>query len=336
VGKQNQEISFLDVRDISMAHEDRLVLSGISFQQRRAQKIAIAGETGSGKSSLLKIIAGLLQPASGQILFEGKPVQGPDERLVPGHPDIHYLSQHFELQKFLRVEQILTYANILPDADAKKLFEICHISHLMSRRSDELSGGEKQRVAIAKILISSPKLLLLDEPYSNLDMVHKKILRSVIRNIAGKLKISCVLISHDPDDTLTWADRVMVMKDGQVVQSGSPEKIYHHPQSEYVAALFGNYNLLPVHLVKDLFGKVEIAGSGEWVVVRPEQILLGNRGRSAAHGVIKRQSFAGSHYEIKISTSSADLLAACPATDFSRGDDVYVSLNTDVLWSLSR
>ncbi len=333
MGKQDQEMSFLEVRDISMAHDNRVVLSGISFLQRAAQKIAIAGETGSGKSSLLKIIAGLLQPASGQVIFEDKLVQGPDERLVPGHPDIHYLSQHFELQKFLRVEQILTYANILPEPDARKLFDICHISHLMSRRSDELSGGEKQRVAIAKILISSPKLLLLDEPYSNLDMVHKKTLRSVIRNISG---ISCILISHDPDDTLTWADRVLVMRSGEIVQSGSPEKIYHQPQSEYVAALFGNYNLLPVSVARELFGKVEISGAGEWVMIRPEQIVLVNRGRSAARGVVKRKSFGGGYYEVKVSTSSAELLLVTSSADISRGDDVFLSLNTDVLWSLNR
>lgn len=334
MGKQKQEMSFLEVRDVSMSLDNRRVLSEISFQQRQSQKIGIAGETGSGKSSLLKIIAGLLQPSSGEILFNEKKVAGPDDRLVPGHPEIYYLSQHFELQKFLRVEQILAYANSLSDDYAKNLFDICHISHLMSRRSDELSGGEKQRVAIARILISAPKLLLLDEPYSNLDMVHKNILRNVIRNISGKLKISCILISHDPEDTLPWADRILVMKEGQIVQNGSPEKIYEQPQSEYVAGLFGEYNLISRDAVREIFGKLEIAGNGERCLIRPEQLIIQERGRKAAIAHVSRVSFAGGHYKVKVSLAGLDLLVNTRTSELKRGDEVYITLRDGILWSL--
>ena len=329
-------MSFLEVRNVSFKHDERPVLSAVSFEQRQFQKIAITGETGSGKSSLLKIIAGLLQPDKGNVIFESISVIGPADKLVAGHRDIHYLSQHFELQKFLRVEQILTYANILPEQQAFQLFDICHIAHLMQRRSDELSGGEKQRVAIAKILISSPKLLLLDEPYSNLDMVHRNVLRSVIHNISNKLAISCILISHDPEDTLPWADRILVMRDGKIVQEARPEKIYRQPSNEYVASLFGRYNLLPVETVTSIFGKHDTKGNGSHCLIRPEQLRLSMRGRQAAKAVVKRVHFSGSYYEVKLSCGESTLLATTSSGDLKRGDELFLSLESCPLWSMDK
>jgi ABC-type sulfate/molybdate transport systems ATPase subunit len=327
-------MSFLELRNVSHLYNEQVVLSDINFHQRQFQKIAIAGETGSGKSSLLKIIAGLLQPNSGEVFFEEKQVPGPNEKLVAGHPDIHYLSQHFELQKFLRVEQILTYANTIDDEQAQKLFEICHISHLMHRRSDELSGGEKQRIAIAKILISSPKLLLLDEPYSNLDMVHRNILRSVIHNISNKLNISCILISHDPEDTLPWADRLLVMRDGKIIQNAKPQKIYFQPVDEYVAGLFGNYNLLPPSRAKQIFGKVDFVASGSSCMIRPEQVQISLKGKTSAKAMVKRCEFAGSHFNITLRIDDVSLLVTSAKGDHKRGDEVFISLRNSILWCL--
>ena len=145
------------------------MVDDISFSQKAFQKIAIAGETGSGKSSMLKMIAGLLQPDQGMIYFNDKHVLGPDFKLIPGHPDIAYLSQHFELRNSYRVEELLSYANKLSEEMANAIFEVCMISHLVKRRTDQLSGGERQRIAIARALIRTPKLLLLDEATSALD-----------------------------------------------------------------------------------------------------------------------------------------------------------------------
>ena len=163
----------MDLTEVSKKGEGDFVLSGISLTQRKLEKIAIAGETGAGKSTLLKLIAGLAQPDGGRILFEGEKVMGPEDQLVPGHAGIAYLSQHFELQKSLRVEQVLGYSNALSERAADTLYSVCQIDHLLKRRTDQLSGGEKQRVAICRLLISAPRLLLLDEPFSHLDMVHK-------------------------------------------------------------------------------------------------------------------------------------------------------------------
>ena len=148
-------MKFLTVSDISKKGLGNFKLQAITFSQRKNQKIAIAGETGSGKSTLLKIIAGMEQADSGEVLFKEQRVKGPEENLVPGHQGIAYLSQDFELPKFLRVEQVLAYSNNLSKEEANNLFAVCEISHLLGRKTDELSGGERQRIALAKLLITS-------------------------------------------------------------------------------------------------------------------------------------------------------------------------------------
>ena len=237
-------MDLLTVSGISKRNGDVFAVEGISFEQKPLQKIAIAGETGSGKSTLLKIIAGLVQPDTGTVLFEQQRVLGPNEKLMPGHEGIAYLSQHFELHNHYRIEEILDFENRLPDEQANTLYEVCRISHLRHRWTHELSGGERQRISLARLLITSPRLLLLDEPFSNLDMIHKSILKSVIHDIGELMNITCILISHEPLDTLSWADEILVMRNGHIIQQGSPENIYHHPVDTYIAGLFGKYNLL--------------------------------------------------------------------------------------------
>ena len=134
-------MALLKVSAISKQQGTQAVLQEISFTQKKFQKLAIVGESGSGKSTLLKIIGGLVQPDAGEVLFENIRVEGPNERLIPGHPKMAYLSQHFELRNNYRVEEILEYANTLPENEAQTLYEICHIRHLLKRKTDQVSGG---------------------------------------------------------------------------------------------------------------------------------------------------------------------------------------------------
>jgi iron(III) transport system ATP-binding protein len=218
-------------------------LPGITFALRKNQRLAIAGETGSGKSTLLKVIAGLAAPKQGAVLFEGIKVAGPLERLIPGQPGIAYLSQHFELWHNYRVAEILEYNNDLEPADAQHLYQLCHIDHLLGRRTDQLSGGERQRIALARLLVHPPRLLLLDEPFSNLDMIHKRTLKEVIKNTAGRFDITLILVSHDPYDTLSWPDQLIVLRNGTLVQQGPPREVYDHPVDEYTAGHLGDYTI---------------------------------------------------------------------------------------------
>lgn len=301
------------------------VLREISFTQQQGQRLVLAGATGSGKSTLLKIIAGLVQPDDGAVLFEGKRVLGPKETLVPGHPEIAYLSQHFELWNNYRVSEILSYANELTDDDADTLYRICRIDHLQGRRTDQLSGGERQRIALARLLVRPPKLLLLDEPYSNLDRMHKEILRQVIADILQRYGMSCILVTHDPPDALSWADEILVLAEGRLVQKGIPERIYRQPTDEYVAGLFGKYNRIHPSLAARL-GRLPGVGQGKDLLVRPEKLTLSALGSAAAKGLITGIAFLGGYYEVEVELADSRLLVRVDTNAYEKGQVVYVGM----------
>jgi ABC-type sugar transport system ATPase subunit len=301
-------------------------LSGISFVQQKGQKLALAGATGSGKSTLLKVIAGLLQPDAGEVWLEGVRVRGPQETLVPGHPGIAYLSQHFELWNNYRVGEILSYANDLPDEEAGALYAMCRIDGLLGRRTDQLSGGERQRIALARLLVKPPRLLLLDEPYSNLDRIHKEILRAVIRDIADSMGISCILVSHDPQDILSWADEILVLNGGRLIQKATPERIYRQPVDEYTAGLFGKYNLVDPTLAARLGRLAGTADGRKDLFIRPEKLTLSAMGNAAAQGRVTGVVFFGSYYEVEVEIGAARLLVRADSNSYKKGQVVFVGL----------
>ena len=315
-------MEFLRIVDVSARGG---ALQGISFIQQRRQRLAVAGATGSGKSTLLKVIAGLVQPDAGSVLFEGRRVLGPAETLVPGHPDIAYLSQDFELRNNYRVEEVLSYASELTGEEAGALYKLCRIDHLLGRRTDQVSGGERQRIALARLLVSPPKLLLLDEPYSNLDRVHKEILRAVIGDILERFEMSCILISHDPPDILSWADEVLVLRVGMLVQKGGPERIYRQPADEYVAGLMGKYNRIHPALAARL-GRLPGAGQGKDLLIRPEKLTLSALGSAAAQGRVTGISFVGGYYEVEVEIAGTRLLVRTDTNAYQKDQVVYIGL----------
>jgi ABC-type sugar transport system ATPase subunit len=325
-------MNLLEVSDVRKQEGEEEVLKGVSFTQQAFQKVAIVGESGSGKSTLLKIIGGLTQSDGGEVRFEDVRVKGPLERLLPGQPGIAYLSQHYELRNHYRMEEILAYANTLADEDAERLYAICRISHLMKRKNDQLSGGEKQRVALARLLTTAPRLLILDEPYSNLDPILKNTLKSVIREICDDLNITCLLVSHDPLDTLSWADEVIVMKDGHIVQKGSPQTVYHQPASEYVAALFGSYNLISSAKAADFSQVSGLSINGKNMFIRPERFRVVEQGQHALAGKIRDVSFMGSAYEVQVELASGTITVKTDNSALEKGAPIYLSLSPADVW----
>lgn len=319
-------MALLKVAAISKEINGNQVLQEISFSQKKFQKLAIVGESGSGKSTLLKIIGGLVQPDSGDVLFENKHVEGPNEKLIPGHPKMAYLSQHFELRNNYRVEEILEYANTLPEQEAQTLYEICHISHLLKRKTDQVSGGEKQRIAMARLLTGAPKLFLLDEPFSNLDILHRNTLRTVIKAMGEKLGITCLMVSHDPADALSWADEIIVMKSGQIVQQGTPEKIYRQPVNDYVAGLFGKFNVL-TKAQAAAFGEIPQGyGNGKKLFIRPEAFnLVVKKSKTSVAGKVTDIVFLGSGYEIEVALPHGMVTVRMDICEVKQEDSVYVS-----------
>ncbi|OGX86954.1 ABC transporter ATP-binding protein [Hymenobacter glacialis] len=293
-------MELLSVSGISLAERGQEVLQSISFTQQAGQKLALVGESGTGKSTLLQVIAGLIQPSAGTVLVQGQRVRGPADTLLPGHPGVAYLTQTSELPHSLRVEQVLRYANKQPPADAQSLYQLCRIDHLLARRTDQLSGGEQQRVALARLLLSTPQLLLLDEPYSNLDRTHKQVLQQVIADVSSRLGITTLLVSHDSADILSWADSILVLRKGHIVQQDTPERIYYQPANEYTAALFGDYSLVRGTDRQALKPVSARRAAATVLLVRPEQFQLKSVKKGNLRGIVRSVQFFGSYYELEV------------------------------------
>ncbi|HEU4470970.1 MAG TPA: ABC transporter ATP-binding protein [Flavisolibacter sp.] len=324
-------MSLLRVEGIGKSNTTGAVLHEISFAQERGHKLAIIGETGSGKSSLLKIIAGLMQADRGNVFFEGQRVPGPEEKLLPGHAGIVYLSQHFELRNHYRVEEELSYADKSEEGRLETLCKLCRIDHLLKRWTHQLSGGERQRIALARLLLSSPRLLLLDEPFSNLDRIHKQVLQSVIADIGDELGVSCILVSHDPLDILSWAGELLLMKSGHVIQQGTPEQLYHEPVNEYAAAMLGSCSLLPPHVARLFLPVPENMPQSKHLVARPEAFRLAEKG---IQGVVTGRAFYGSYYLLELLIDDTRLLVQDVDGRAIPGDKVFVQRLPRQAWFL--
>lgn len=326
-------MELLSVTGISKKEGDEYLLRDVGFRQRRFEKLAVAGETGSGKSTLLKIVAGLAQPAEGEVLFEGEKVRGPEEKLLPGHPCIAYLSQHFELRNSYRVEEELEYATRMPAEQSRHVYEVCRVAHLLKRWTSQLSGGERQRIALARLLVSSPRLLLLDEPFSNLDMSHRHILKSVIQDIGERLGITLILVSHEPADLLSWADNILVLKDGRMVQEGPPGQLYNQPRNEYVAGLFGSYNLITPAQAAD-FQNPGITLQPHNLLIRPENFIITTQKEATLKGIVRSLRFFGSHYEAEVRLPSSVITIRTSHDNIVPGSEIHLALASNSIWFL--
>lgn len=323
-------MDLLQVSQLRKSNKEALVLNDINFSYPSFQRLAIAGETGSGKTTLLKAIAGLVQPDSGNIFFEGQRVLGPDEKLLPGHRRIAYLSQHFELRNNYKVDDYLEMASLLGEEERHRIYVLCQIDHLLQRRTDQLSGGERQRTALARLLTTLPRLLLLDEPFSNLDGIHKQILKTVLDDIVREGKTACIMVSHDPMDVLPWAEEVLVLKDGAIIQKAAPEELYRRPVNEYAGGLFGDYNLLTAEEAKTIFAMAPEAGKK--LFIRPENIRLGIAADD--HGLVGAVHFFGSYYELEVLYPATKLWIKTDSAGFRKGDRVRAAINPGKGWWL--
>ena len=241
----NEQI--ITVKNLSKQYQQTQVLGihQINFSINKGDIVAIIGESGSGKSTLLKCMYGLLKPDLGEIHFNGIKVKGPDEQLIPGHPEMKMVTQDFSLNIYAKVydniASMLSNTNIAAKhSKTVEMMERLHITKLKDKKIIELSGGEQQRVAIAKALISNTKVLLLDEPFSQVDSLLKNELRADIRRLAKETDLTIILVSHDPTDGLFLADQLLILKDGELLQNDTPERTYQNPSTIYTAKILGN------------------------------------------------------------------------------------------------
>lgn len=327
--------SIIEVKNLQLSLAGNIAIDGINHVFQLNKNIGIIGETGSGKSSLLRLIAGLEQADQGAVFFNNERVLGANEKLIPGHPQIAYLSQHYELKNNYRIEEILSYCNLIEDEKAFSIYKICEIDHLYKRWSDELSGGEKQRVSLASLLTQIPKVLLLDEPFSNLDNIHKRKLLNLLRNIQSATGVSLITVSHDVQDILSWSDEIIIMHNGKIIQSGTPDTLYHQPVNEYCAALLGTYQLLDSNqpLFFDIT-KMKTFDNDKLLLIRPGYFTFTERQNKSILGTIKHIEFFGNYYLIEVLIGNMSIMISSSTLSKAIGEEVLLTSSMDDFWFL--
>lgn len=270
--------AIITLRNISKhyAASNAFGVSEINIEITKGSFVAIVGESGSGKSTLLKLIYGLLTPDTGEVLYKGRHVDGPLERLIPGHECMKMVTQDFNLNTFAKVYDNI--AGMLSNTDLKskkqktlEMMKFLRIDKLANKRVVELSGGEQQRVAIARAIITEPEVLLMDEPFSQLDAVLKSLLRTDLRNLSKNLGITIVIVSHDPVDGLSLADELIVLKNGFLIEKGEPFQLYNFPKNIYTAKLLADCNVLNKESAK----QVGIESKFSIVAIHIEDVVVG-------------------------------------------------------------
>ncbi len=300
----------LDVKIKSFSYSEKEVLRDISFNLKRGDHLAVLGESGCGKSTLLHVIYGLLDLNEGSISWGEKPLLGPNFNLVPGEDFIKLVAQEYNVMPFTTVaENIATY---LPRLDAaqdtmrvNELLEVVELEEFSSVKVKDLSGGQKQRVALAKALAKKPELLLLDEPFSNIDTFRKNKLRRSLFGYLKKNNVSCITATHDAEEALAFSDQIVILKDGMIEAYGEPQAVYQNPKTFYQAGFFGESSLIP----KGILSEKE-------QIVFPNQLVLSAK-KTPLKVQITKSYFKGSHYlimakfeEIDVFFNHSDCLAS--------------------------
>lgn len=290
---------------------------------------AIIGESGSGKSTLLKMLYGLLSPDEGQIQFKGERVWGPEEKLIPGHDAMRMVTQDTDgLNVFAKVWDNI--ATLLPstnvaakEENTRKVLQQLNIERIADKQVFYLSGGEKQRVAIARALVTNPEVLLLDEPFNQVDTSFREGLQQDIRQVVKETGLTVIMVSHDPAEVLSMADELIVIKEGEILETGSPKTLYQHPQNLYTARLLTNCNVL----TREEAAACNILTTKNHVVIYPE---WAHPTASWTHKdwTIKQVLFKGSHEGLLVENDGLTLRLLNDQPDkYHEGDKVHVKVS---------
>jgi ABC-type Fe3+/spermidine/putrescine transport system ATPase subunit len=239
----------LEIKNLSFKYTETSVLEDISLIVRPGEHLSIIGESGSGKSTLLKLIYGEYDLARGQIFWKDQEILGPKFNLVVGYDFMKYVAQEFDLMPFISVEENIGkhLSNFFPEEKqerVRELIEVVELSEFSKTKVKTLSGGQKQRVALARALAKQPEILLLDEPFSHIDNFQKQSLRRSLFNYLKEKKIACIVATHDSEDVLGYADKMIVLHKSKIIVNNTPQELYKNPEKPLIASFFGEFNVI--------------------------------------------------------------------------------------------
>jgi len=291
--------SILQLRQIRKSFDNTEVLKGIDLEVAQGEFITLLGASGCGKTTTLRIIAGLELPDAGQVILEGQDITNRE----PNKRDVNTVFQNYALFPHMNVSDNVGYGlkiRKVPKAEIERKVEqalrLVQLEEYGKRMPDQLSGGQKQRIAIARAVINEPKVLLLDEPLGALDLKLRRQMQLELKRLQKQLGITFIYITHDQEEAINMSDRIGVMHEGILEQLGTPNEVYYQPQTSYVADFVGNANILHKN--------------GETFAIRSENILMNGEAVCTQEAAVVEKSFAGGQLRILFGLPDGQTLTA--------------------------
>ena len=305
---------YLSLKNISKKYKDKEILKNITFDIKEGELVCILGPSGCGKTTLLNIIGGFVSDYSGDVFLSDENINN----IPPEKREIATVFQSYGLFTHKNVIDNVSYGLKLLKIDrntrekrAQEMLEKVGLAGYDKKKIKELSGGEQQRVAIARSMVLNPKLLLLDEPLSNLDVHLRDVMRKEIKRIQKQFGVTMIIVTHDQEDAFKLADRVIVINEGHIEQIGTPEELYKQPKSNFISSFIGENNIIDENLV-----------------IRPEEITI--KLDDSGDGEVVDVTYLGATVEYLVGTSDGNtlkVLMMSTAERFNIGDKVSVRIN---------
>lgn len=344
----------VELSDVSKCYiKDKYVIKDCSMKIYEGEFLTILGPSGCGKTTILRMISGLEEVSSGKIYIDGEDVTMVDAARRP----VNTVFQNFALFPHMTIRDNIGYGLKLRkfskkeiDIKVKEILDLVQLTGYENRKPSQLSGGEQQRVAIARALVNNPKVLLLDEPLSSLDLKLKKQMQLELKRLQKKLGITFVYVTHSQDEALTMSDRIIIFKSGSIVQDGSPKEIYQRPSNLFVADFIGDSNILKGMIVKktEIYATISLydkylvkvkdsnyaIGREVYLMIRPEDIAIKRRdldnGR-LLEAKVKDVIYNGSFARLLVSFEQKELKINLfeDNIDYQKGDIVYLNFDCD-------
>lgn len=317
----------LELKEIKKSFtEGEAVLDNISLEISKGEFITLLGSSGCGKTTTLRIIAGLEQPDAGSVWLDGREVTG----LEPNQRDVNTVFQNYALFPHMNVAENIGYGLKLkkvPKSEIRKkvsqMLELVQLEGYEKRKPSELSGGQKQRVAIARALVNNPKILLLDEPLGALDLQLRRAMQIELKHLQKKLGITFIYITHDQEEAINMSDRIAVMRDGCIEQIGTPDEIYNHPKTSYVATFVGNANIL--HGVAE-----SIQGENAIVKIGNDRVIVKLETSQQDTGDTRAKQYLAAGEKVTLAVRSENILLQETAVTGDTGTDYRDAVDISV------